>query len=135
MKVIVDSNVVFSALLKVENVFRYELLLNKTLDFHTCKYLVIELFKYKNKIFKLSQLNEDQILEGFYGILKRIELHNEDNVLVENWDSAFYLCQDVDINDVPFVALTLELDGLLWTGDIKLKESLKQKGFDRFFEP
>ncbi len=115
--------------------FRYELLLNKTLDFHTCKYLVIEIFKYKNKIFKLSQLNEDQILEGFYGILKRIELHNEDNVLVENWDSAFYLCQDVDINDVPFVALTLELDGLLWTGDIKLKESLKQKGFDRFFEP
>ena len=45
------------------------------------------------------------------------------------------MCHDVDQSDTPHVALTLELDGLLWTGDKALKEELKRKGFDRFFEP
>lgn len=30
---------------------------------------------------------------------------------------------------------TLELGGLLWTGDRKLKTALRAKGFDQFFEP
>jgi predicted nucleic acid-binding protein len=34
----------------------------------------------------------------------------------------------------PFVALTIFLDGYLWTGDKKLKKSLEKKGFDKFFE-
>ncbi|MEI7935826.1 MAG: PIN domain-containing protein [Verrucomicrobiota bacterium] len=35
---------------------------------------------------------------------------------------------------MPFIALTLHLDGRLWTGDDKLKAGLRAKGFDRFFE-
>jgi predicted nucleic acid-binding protein len=40
----------------------------------------------------------------------------------------------VDIKDFPFVALTIELDALLWTGDNKLKNGLKAKGFNLFYE-
>ncbi|WP_413176102.1 PIN domain-containing protein [Anabaena azotica] len=40
----------------------------------------------------------------------------------------------MDESDTPHVALTLELEGLLWTGDKKLKEGLIRKGFDKFFE-
>jgi len=43
------------------------------------------------------------------------------------------LCRDIDINDAPFVALALELEAVLWTGDKTLKNGLKDKGFDRFF--
>jgi hypothetical protein len=32
------------------------------------------------------------------------------------------------------VALTLELDGLLWTGDKKLITGLRERGFDKFFD-
>lgn len=35
----------------------------------------------------------------------------------------------------PRVALTLALDGLLWTGDKVLKAGLTERGFDRFFTP
>ncbi|WP_322744651.1 PIN domain-containing protein [Cuspidothrix issatschenkoi] len=44
-------------------------------------------------------------------------------------------CKDIDESDTPHVALTLQLEGLLWTGDKKLKEGLIIKGFDKFFEP
>ena len=48
---------------------------------------------------------------------------------------AFRFCKDVDENDTAFVALTLELNALLWTKDDELKSGLRRKGFDRFFEP
>ena len=32
------------------------------------------------------------------------------------------------------IALTLYLEGRLWTGDGELKAGLRAKGFDRFFE-
>ncbi|MFL5541612.1 MAG: PIN domain-containing protein [Longimicrobiaceae bacterium] len=45
------------------------------------------------------------------------------------------LCRGVDPGDEPFVALTLALDGRLWTGDQKLRRGLVARGFDRFFDP
>jgi predicted nucleic acid-binding protein len=41
----------------------------------------------------------------------------------------------VDEKDTPYIALTLYLDGLFWTEDGVLKEGLRARGFDRFFEP
>jgi predicted nucleic acid-binding protein len=36
---------------------------------------------------------------------------------------------------MPFVALTLEIDGRLWSGDEMLKDNLRNKGFNKFFTP
>ena len=40
----------------------------------------------------------------------------------------------VDEKDVPFVALTIQLGCELWTYDEPIREGLKQKGFNHFFE-
>jgi len=45
------------------------------------------------------------------------------------------LCHDVDIADIPFVALAIELQFPLWTGDKRLKEGLRKKGFNHFYNP
>ncbi len=37
------------------------------------------------------------------------------------------LCKDVDPKDAPFDALTLHLDGRLWTGDAELIAGLRPK--------
>ena len=42
--------------------------------------------------------------------------------------------KDIDPKDMLFVALTLEVEGLLWTGDAKLRTGLKNKGFDFFYD-
>jgi predicted nucleic acid-binding protein len=41
----------------------------------------------------------------------------------------------VDEQDTPYIALTLHLDGHLWTEDARLKHALRAKGFDSFYEP
>ncbi|NJO02300.1 MAG: hypothetical protein HC880_11970 [Bacteroidia bacterium] len=40
----------------------------------------------------------------------------------------------MDIKDTLFVALCLELEAQLWTGDKKLKNHLLQKDFTQIFE-
>jgi predicted nucleic acid-binding protein len=59
----------------------------------------------------------------------------EGSISIGTWTEARRLCRDVDPNHTVFVALTLHLDGQLWTGDEELKAGLKARGFDRFYQP
>jgi len=39
------------------------------------------------------------------------------------------MCQDIDIDDTIFVAVSDFMKGILWTGDLKLLNGLIEKGF------
>ena len=132
--VIVDTNILFSALLSSQSSFA-ETLLKSEHQFFVCEQILVEMFKHKEKIAKLSKLPESDLIQLFYILLKRLNLFKEDLISHENRKKAFELCRDVDETDTPHVALTLELDGSLWTGDKVLKEGLRLKGFNQFFEP
>ena len=131
--IIVDTNVLFSALLNSQSSFT-EILIGSDYRFFVCEQVLVELFKRKEKLVKASQLSEDEIVRIYQILLKRITLYKEDLIALENRAAAYTLCKDIDESDTPHIALTLELDGLLWTGDKKLKEGLKRKGFKQFFE-
>ncbi|OYD97851.1 DNA-binding protein [Nostoc sp. 'Peltigera membranacea cyanobiont' 210A] len=131
--IIVDTNILFSALLKSQSSFT-EILIGSDCRFFVCEQVVVELFKRKEKLVKVSQLSEDEIARIYQILLKRITFYKEDLISPENRATAYALCQDIDESDTPHVALTLELEGLLWTGDKKLKEGLKRKNFNQFFE-
>jgi len=75
------------------------------------------------------------LLEVLNKLLLNIHFVNEGLISFSNAMKAFRFCKDVDENDTAFVALTLELNALLWTKDDELKSGLRRKGFDRFFEP
>src|SRR4051812_5748023 len=132
--VIVDTNIVFSALLRDQSRFS-EILLRTEHKLFVCEYVIIELFKHKDCLVTASRLSEPDILRVLYLLLKRLNIYKEDLISLEHYSIALALCADVDENDTPHVALTLELDGLLWTGDKKLKNALQRKGFNQFFEP
>ncbi len=132
--VIVDTNILFSALLNSQSSFA-ETLLNSKHEFYVCEQILVEMFRHKDKIVKLSKLSENDVVHLYYVLLKRLNLFKEDLISQEHRQNAYELCRGVDETDTPHVALTLELDGLLWTGDKALKEGLKLKGFSRFFEP
>ncbi len=74
-------------------------------------------------------------MEALRALMSRLEFINETNISVGVWMEAYRLCKDVDENDTPYIALTLHLDGRLWTEDAELKQALRARGFDAFFEP
>ena len=133
MKVIVDTNIMFSILLKDKSKERDVLFLSEDLEFFSCRFAIVELFKHKEKISKFSKLTEDEILTSLYKLLKIINFYNEDLISREVLKKAYELCSGIDEKDTLFVALTLEINGYLWTGDKKLKEELISKGFYKFW--
>jgi predicted nucleic acid-binding protein len=68
-------------------------------------------------------------------LIRRIHFVPEKFVSMQCRKKAWELCSDVDEADVPYVALAIEMQFPLWTGDEKLKRGLRKKGFDTFFQP
>lgn len=134
MKIILDTNIIFSALLHKQNKFKDIILNNEDLNFYTCNFLILEIFKYKEKIVKSSKAKDD-VLTILNLLLHNINFLNEEFVSLDSKKKAFNLCREIDEKDTPFVALAIELDALLWTRDKKLIIGLLNKGFDRFFYP
>lgn len=131
--VVIDSNIFFSALLNEKSRFA-ETIQRSEHTFFICEYLIVELFKHKERIATISKMDSDDLNAMYYLLLRKVTIYKDDLISVENRQKAWNLCRDVDPNDTPHVALTLELDGLLWTGDKKLKNGLANQGFDQFFE-
>ena len=82
--IIVDTNILFSALLGKNKKFRDTILSQENVNIHSSKYTIVELFKYKEKIQKYSNLNEDEILELLYNLLKKIHLFDEETLSDES---------------------------------------------------
>lgn len=93
----------------------------------------MELFKRKEKLVRSSGLSEEDIPRVYHVLLRRITLFKEALISQESWSQAYQLCRDIDETDTVHAVLTLELGGSLWTGDQRLKNGLRRKGFNRFF--
>ena len=102
--------------------------------FYCPNYVVKELFSKKDKILKCSALTDDKLIELLNIILERIHFINLEMISETSKSDAYLLCKDVDLNDIPFVSLAIELNALLWTGDKKLKQGLSGKGFKLLFD-
>jgi predicted nucleic acid-binding protein len=131
--VVVDTNLIFSALVSNSSKIR-EILFESNMTFYAPDYLITEIFKHKDKLIKYSKLSENEFFLYFNAIFEQIRFVPTDFIGSESRQIAYDLCKDVDINDIPFIALSVELKIPLWTGDKKLKEGLKLKGFNGFFE-
>jgi len=130
---VVDTNLIFSALIPQKSKIR-DYLFDNELTFYTPNYLISEIYKHKEKLIGNSKLTEDEFFIYFNGMIEQITFVPKDLISVDSRQKAYEYCRDVDIKDTPFVALALELNSPLWTGDKKLKEGLKRKGFTSFFK-
>jgi putative PIN family toxin of toxin-antitoxin system len=128
MKIVIDTNILFSSLLSKDNVF-INFIFSKQYKKYTCNYLFIEIFKHKEKFLKLSKLDEDKLLIQLKNIVSQINFISEEIIPTEIFNAAYKLCNDIDEKDTPFVALTIFLDAVLLTGDKKLTNNLRKKGF------
>lgn len=133
--VIVDANIVFKCLHAGGCDLRGRAGPGQHPQFFSPRFLFVELFKHKERLASAANLAEAELLEAMYALVSRLEFVNEANIPLGTWVEAYRLCKDTDEKDTPYVALTLHMDGRLWTQDEQLKAGLRARGFDRFFEP
>lgn len=131
MNLVVDTNIVFSTLLNPHSAIG-ELLINIQDDFtfFAPDLLKEELKRYAPKIATYSKLSQKDLSDLEELILSSITFVSEELISEESWIEAFALTKDVDEDDTPFVALGIELNAKLWTGDKVLYKGLVKKSAD-----
>lgn len=131
--IIVDTNILFSAL-RSPNAKIREILDRNDLYFYMPNFLIVEIFRHKEKILQKTSADPEDVYEFLNKMTQKITFVNEGNISLGNLVQAYRLCQDIDEKDTPFVALTLEMEGEFWTRDEVLRRGLQKKGFISFFE-
>ena len=67
-------------------------------------------------------------------VLSKVNWVDLDTISEKSWMKAFQLVKQIDEVDAPFVALSLNMNSYLWSGDKKLKNGLKDLGYDKVIE-
>lgn len=131
MKIIVDTNIVFSALLNSGNRIG-KLVLNgsKEIQFFSCNFLKTELEKHHDKLSKLSKLSSSELSELQKILMGKITFVDERSLPSKLLLQTEELLASIDPKDTPFVTLALYLEAKLWTGDMQLYRGLKAKNFE-----
>ncbi len=131
MKLVVDTNIVFSTLLNPHSVIG-EILMNiqDEFTFFAPEILKKELERYAPKIAAYSKLSPSDLADIEKAVLSTITFISEDTISEQSWIRALDLTKDVDEDDTPFIALGIELDAKVWTGDKVLSDGLSKKGAD-----
>ncbi len=132
MRIIVDSNILFSAILNTNS------RIGQILLFHKSKYRFIapgyardEILEHKGKIQRISGFSSEEFFEVYELITKNLSFLDHSIVPQEYYERAFTLCKDIDIDDTVFVAFSEFHDAKIWTGDKKLINGLFKKEFDK----
>jgi len=132
MRIIVDTNIVFSALLNSNSrIGRLLLDSRDKFQFYSCKYLQKEIHRHTDKIRCYSGLDNDDLSELIALVESRIFFIEEELLPATIIAEAKEWVTDVDFDDFAFVAVANHLDAWLWTGDKKLTVGLRQKGYHR----
>jgi predicted nucleic acid-binding protein len=134
MKIIVDTNIIFSGLLNTNSTIG-DLLFNSNdcFEFYSGSYMRHKIEKHWNKLKKISKLSDAELEEAKFKLFSQIHFINEELIPEKIWLTAEELVSNIDIDDTDFIALTKYLKGHLWTGDKELYNGLKKKNFIRIY--
>jgi predicted nucleic acid-binding protein len=135
VNIVVDTNILFSALLREKNRFAELLFLESSNQYFLPRFAIVEIFKHKEKILRHAKCPEEVLLEILHRLLRRFQFLDENLISTASYIEAWRLCKDVDEKDLVFVAMSIEFDAQFWTTDQKLMDALTAKGFDKFYNP
>lgn len=132
MRIIVDANIVFSAILNTNSKIA-DLLLNSKgiFDFIAPDYLLTETKKYHTKISLISGMTIEEVRNIEIKITKPISFLSGIHVPESYWIKAEQMVLDIDAKDTPYVAFSLFFKSKIWSGDKELRNGLISKGFNK----
>lgn len=132
MRVVVDTNIAFSAILNTNSkISRIILQPKSSLNLYSTNQLKYELTEHWNKLKTISKYSDIDLQLASSLIMSRIRFINVELIPVKLFVKAKILTSDIDIDDTEFIAMTEHVRGKLWTGDKELIKGLKKKGWNR----
>ncbi len=132
MRVVVDTNIVFSAILNSNSRISKIILQPKSkLNIYSTDQLENELAEHWSKLKKLSTYSEIELHKISSLIISRIKFISAQLIPLNLFKTSEGLTSDIDIDDTEFVALTEHIRGKLWTGDKELIKGLKKKKWEK----
>lgn len=106
MNYVIDFNILFSSLLSGKALYKS---LFKHYSFFIPDFAFYELQKYENLIFEKSKLDNEQIREYSKFLFSRLTVLPSIVISNSNRQYAYDLCKNVDLKDMSYVALSIEL--------------------------
>lgn len=133
MRLIVDANIVFSAILNTNSKIG-DLLINSKpyFTFIAPDFLRNEIRKHYDKLTRISGLSPEQIQEAEFQIYKEITFISEEQIQKFNWLAAEKLVADIDPKDTHYIAYSKQFRSKIWSGDKALIKGLLAKDFRSF---
>lgn len=132
MRVVVDTNIVFSAILNTNSRISKIILQPKSLlNFYSTDQLEAELAEHWNKLKNISKYSDIELHKVVKIVTSKIRFINVGLISRSLFRKAEELARDVDVDDTEFIALTEHIRGKLWTGDKQLIKGLKTKKWQK----
>jgi len=133
MKVIVDTNIAFSAICNSNGkIARIMLHPKSKFNFYSTTQLLNEIDEHSGKLKKLTKFTDKEFSKVKRIIVNKIRFINPGLIPVQVYKRVLKLTSSVDIDDTEFVALAEHLKGKLWTGDKVLSSGLMKVNWNRF---
>ncbi|WP_456478242.1 PIN domain-containing protein [Geoglobus ahangari] len=119
MEVVVDTNVIISALLR-DGLTR-RLILLAPFEMYTVPFVRLEIEKHRKELLSRAKIESDAFELLMDAIFSRIKI--VDPEFIEPFrKKAIEILRDVDIYDAPFLALAMALNCPIWSNDGDLKK-------------
>lgn len=120
MQVVVDTNVVFSAMLSDSKT--REILLDSRDKFYSPDFLISEIENHEELILQKSELGMEEYEALLDLMLSEIEVRSMEEYEDEIEEEARSLIGGQDRKDIPFIALALKRDCKVWSDDTDFQE-------------
>ena len=132
MILITDSNLIVSALITPHGAIASIIKAKHNFQFIAPDFIFDEIDEHWDKIRALTSLS-DKDLKAELAFYKNLIKVYEEKITKKTLEKAQIIVQDIDPEDVFFVALHLHTGHKIWSGDEKLKKGLTKKGYGHFF--
>ena len=128
MNYVIDANVLMSILISGKAIYKPVL---SFYNFILPEFALIEIDKYKELIFENSKLGKTELINFSYSVFSEITILP--NFVMDDFviEKAIELTKNIDIKDVIYIALSMQLDLTLLTRDKKLIKGVKKKKYNK----
>lgn len=133
MIVITDTNIFYSALAAPQGEISKILNNTKKIQFLVPDYLLEEIEEHLPDIAKLTKKPQKQLKVEFASLLNHLTILSSNNITKTNLQKAKEITENIDVDDIPFIAFHLQYKHKIWSLDKKLIKGLTLKGYGHFF--